>query len=118
LQLQHSENTGHFQCNPRIVSRRIETADTPQMQTSHTRRIYDYRIQEAIGGSGDRDLFPELEIPRSTIRSWIHRGGAGFTAVLLMSSGAISLPASVPNSLQKFMPCGNEWLCLVRWLAC
>ena len=74
MQLQHSENTGHFQCNPRIVSRRVETADTPQMRTSHTRRIYDYRIQEAICGSGDRDLFPELEIPRSTIRSWIHRG--------------------------------------------
>jgi transposase InsO family protein len=44
------------------------------MQTSHSRRTYDYRIQEAICESGDRDLFAELEIPRSTIRSWIHRG--------------------------------------------
>ena len=44
------------------------------MQISHSRRTYDYRIQEAICESGDRDLFPELEIPRSTIRSWIHRG--------------------------------------------
>jgi hypothetical protein len=44
------------------------------MQSSHSRRIYDYRIQEAICESGDRDLFPELEIPRSTIRSWIRRG--------------------------------------------
>ncbi len=44
------------------------------MQTSHSRRTYDYRIQEAICETGDRDLFPELEIPRSTIRSWIHRG--------------------------------------------
>jgi putative transposase len=35
---------------------------------------YDYRIQEAICETGDRDLFPELNIPRSTIRSWIHRG--------------------------------------------
>ncbi len=44
------------------------------MQTSHPRRTYDYRIQEAICETGDRDLFPELNIPRSTIRSWIHRG--------------------------------------------
>ncbi len=40
----------------------------------HSRRTYDYRIQEAICESGDRELFPELNIPRSTLRSWIHRG--------------------------------------------
>jgi hypothetical protein len=40
----------------------------------HSRRTYDYRIREAICESGDWDLFPELNIPRSTIRSWIHRG--------------------------------------------
>ncbi len=44
------------------------------MQSSHSRRTDDHRIQEAICESGDRDLFPELEIPRSTLRSWIHRG--------------------------------------------
>ncbi len=44
------------------------------MEDLHSRRTYDYRIQEAICETGDRDLFPELEIPRSTIRSWIHRG--------------------------------------------
>lgn len=44
------------------------------MEACHSRRTYDYRIQEAICESGDRELFPELNIPRSTIRSWIHRG--------------------------------------------
>ncbi|MCP4901052.1 MAG: transposase family protein [bacterium] len=44
------------------------------MEAHHTRRTYDHRIREAIFESGDRDLFPNLEIPRSTIRSWIHRG--------------------------------------------
>jgi hypothetical protein len=50
------------------------------MEALHSRRTYDYRIQEAICESGDRDtrrlrlLLPELKIPRSTIRSWIHRG--------------------------------------------
>jgi len=44
------------------------------MEALHSRRTYDDRIQEAICESGDRDLFPDLNIPRSTIRSWIHRG--------------------------------------------
>jgi putative transposase len=44
------------------------------MQAARSRRTYDYRIQEAMCASGDRDLFPELNIPRSTIRSWMHRG--------------------------------------------
>jgi hypothetical protein len=44
------------------------------MEALHPRRTYDYRIQEAICESGDRDLFPELNIPRSTLRSWMHRG--------------------------------------------
>ena len=43
------------------------------METFHPRRTYDYRIQQAICETGDRDLFPDLEIPRSTNRSWIHR---------------------------------------------
>jgi len=44
------------------------------MEALRSRRTYDHRIQEAICESGDRDLFPELNIPRSTIRSWINRG--------------------------------------------
>jgi hypothetical protein len=44
------------------------------MEALHSRRTYDYRIQEAICETGDRDLFPELNIPRSTIRSWIRLG--------------------------------------------
>jgi putative transposase len=44
------------------------------MAAFHPRRTYDYRIREAICESGDRELFAELKIPRSTIRSWIHRG--------------------------------------------
>ena len=53
------------------------------MEAIHSRRTYDYRIQEAICESGDRDLFPELSIPRSTIRSWIHRGAPDVVACKL-----------------------------------
>jgi hypothetical protein len=44
------------------------------MEALHSRRTYDYRFQEAICESGTRDLFPDLNIPRSATRSWIHRG--------------------------------------------
>ena len=44
------------------------------MQTAQSRRTYDHRIKQAILESGDRNLFPELKIPESTVRSWIHRG--------------------------------------------
>jgi len=44
------------------------------MQTAQSRRTYDHRIREAILETGDRNLYAELEIPQSTIRSWIHRG--------------------------------------------
>ena len=43
------------------------------MQTSLPRQSYDHRIREAICESGDPDLFPELNIPNSTIRSCLHR---------------------------------------------
>jgi putative transposase len=44
------------------------------MAALHSRRTYDHRIRQAICESGDRELFPELRIPPSTIRSWIRRG--------------------------------------------
>ena len=44
------------------------------MQTSLPRQNYDHRIRKAICESRDPDLFPELDIPNSTIRTWLHRG--------------------------------------------
>ncbi len=53
---------------------RRRPADTSRMQTAQSRRTYDHRVREAVVESGDRNPFAELEIPRSTIRSWMHRG--------------------------------------------
>ncbi len=39
-----------------------------------SRRTYDHRIKQQIAKAGNPELFPELEIPRSTVRSWIRRG--------------------------------------------
>ncbi len=44
------------------------------MRTAQPRRTYDHRIKQAILETGDRNLFPDLKIPKSTVRSWVHRG--------------------------------------------
>ncbi len=41
---------------------------------TRSRRTYDHRIKEQIILTGNPDLFPELEVPRSTALSWIRRG--------------------------------------------
>jgi len=41
---------------------------------SSTHRGYDYRIREQVVRTGNPDLFPELEIPRGTILTWLRRG--------------------------------------------
>jgi putative transposase len=37
-------------------------------------RTYDTRVRELIARSGNPDLFPELDIPRSTSATWVRRG--------------------------------------------
>lgn len=39
-----------------------------------TKRTYDIRLRNAIARSGDPDLFPDLNIPRSTALQWIREG--------------------------------------------
>ena len=77
------------------------------MQSSHSRRTYDYRIQEAICESGDRDtrrlrlLLPELEIPPSTIRSWVHRGVADVVTCDLLVRDRADLLAEIRQYQQR-----------------
>jgi hypothetical protein len=65
------------------------------MTTLRTRRTYDHRIREMICETGDPDLFPELKIPRSTIRSWLHRGIPDVVRCDLLSAEKIPLPAEL-----------------------
>ncbi len=39
------------------------------MQTAQPRRAYDHRIKQAIIETGDRNLLPDLKIPKSTVQS-------------------------------------------------
>jgi hypothetical protein len=49
------------------------SADAAVMTILPARRSYDHRNREMICETGDPDLFPELKIPRPTIRRWLHR---------------------------------------------
>ena len=73
------------------------SADTLQMEALHSRRTYDYRIKEAIYETGDRDLFPQLNIPRSTIRSWIHRGTTDVVSCDSVENDRTELVAEIEN---------------------
>lgn len=42
--------------------------------THRERRSYDHRVKAQIIATGNVNLFPELNIPRSTASSWIQRG--------------------------------------------
>ena len=71
------------------------------MEALYSRRTYDYRIQEAICETGDRDLFPELNIPRSTIRSWIHRGAPDVVTCDLLVRDRADLLAEIRQHQQR-----------------
>jgi putative transposase len=65
------------------------------MTVLHSRRTYDYRIREAISESGDRELFPELNIPRSTVRSRIHRGMPDVVTADLAADGYAGMATEI-----------------------
>ncbi len=65
------------------------------MTTLRTRRSYDHRIREMICETGDPALFPELKIPRSTIRSWLHRGIPDVVTCELLSAEKTELLAEL-----------------------
>ena len=41
------------------------------MPAKTARNVYDPRVRELIRATGKPDLFPELDIPRSTISGWL-----------------------------------------------
>ena len=65
------------------------------MAALHPRGTYDYRIRAAICESGDRELFAELNIPRSTVRSWIHRGMPDVVTDDLATDGYAEMAAEI-----------------------
>ena len=56
-----------------------------------SRRAYDHRIKEEIIRAGDPELYPELEIPRSTAVSWIRRGLGEIVSLVQADGGEPAL---------------------------
>jgi hypothetical protein len=63
-------------------------------------RAYDHRLKEQIIRAGDPDLFPDLEIPRSTAASWIRRG-LGEVVSLDSDDGGLALRDRVAKLEQR-----------------
>jgi hypothetical protein len=61
------------------------------MQTTQSRRTYDHRNREAILETRDRNLYPELEIPQSTIRGWVHPGQPDVVTSELIACDRVAL---------------------------
>src|SRR5580658_5106960 len=64
-------------------------SDRPMSHRS--RRAYDHRIKEQIIRAGDPELFPELEIPRSTAVSWTRRGVGEIVSLVQADGGEPAL---------------------------
>ncbi len=68
------------------------------------KRTYDIRIRNAVAISQNPDLFPELNIPRSTAREWIRDGAKNVVSLPqfeLSSERLIADNAQLKNDLQK-----------------
>lgn len=68
------------------------------------KRTYDIRIRNAVAISQNPDLFPELNIPRSTAREWIRDGAKNVVSIPhfdLSKENIIVDYAQVKNELHK-----------------
>jgi hypothetical protein len=78
------------------------------MEALQSRRTYDCRIREAICETGDRDLFYELNIPRSTIRSLIHRSAPDVISCDIASFDLAELKAEIERLQPVSKPFWHE----------
>ena len=56
----------------RVAAARYASVMTAAMATGRPQRnVYDPRVRELIRATGNPDLFPELDVPRSTAAGWL-----------------------------------------------
>jgi putative transposase len=65
------------------------------MATKAARNVYDPRIRELIRATGNPDLFPELDIPRSTISGWLRGDFKPAVGAQALSQSEVELHARV-----------------------
>ena len=67
-------------------------------------RTYDIRIRNSVALSPNPDLYPELNIPRSTARDWIRDGVKDVVTLQQFDQSSdllLAAHAQVKNELQK-----------------
>jgi hypothetical protein len=74
-----------------------------------SRRAYDHRIKEQIIRAGEPELFPELEIPRSTAVSWIRRGVGEIVSLVQADGGEPTLAVALARA-----SAAQEWAVVAR----
>ena len=67
------------------------------MATKAARNVYDPRIRELIRATGNPDLFPELDIPRSTMSGWLRGDFKPPVGAQALSQSEVELHARVSN---------------------
>ena len=61
------------------------------MNANINKTWYDHRIRNAIVASGDPNLFPDLDINRSTTRSWLRRGSKNIVSHDIIDKSKVEL---------------------------
>ena len=65
------------------------------------RKHYDHRIRQAIVKAGDTELFPRLDIPDSTRRSWLSRGVTEVVTLNEADAACVELHARIAKLEKK-----------------
>jgi putative transposase len=91
------------------------------MVTKSARNVYDPRVREFVRATGNRDLFPELNIPRSTISGWLRGDFKPALGAEAVSKGEIELHArlaKLERRIQILVAVLRLLLTLVRVSGC
>ena len=82
------------------------------------RRSYDHRIRAAVVATGNPYLFPKLNIPKATARTWIRRGSRKVVAAANDNpDDGATLPAEIAELRTKaemYLPIASVLLVVLR----
>ena len=91
------------------------------MATKSARNVYDPRVRELVRATGDPDLFPELNIPRSALAGWLRGSFKPAVGASALSKSEIELHArlaKLERRIQILVTVLRLLLVLVRISGC
>ena len=85
------------------------------------RNVYDPRVRELVRATGNPDLFPELKIPKSTLRGWLNgefRTAVGTESVTQIEIELYSENAKLRRRIRVLQVVMGLLLVLIRVTGC